>query len=69
MTTLKQLLKENFTVREYQEYSEVINNNVITWLKQKLEESDKQYSKTPNLLIKYENALLQRLLKELMIGK
>jgi len=35
MKSLKQLIKENFTVREYQEYFAVIKNNVITWLKQK----------------------------------
>ena len=55
MKTFDRILLESDTVKEA----------VIKWLKQKHFESDLEYSKTPTLKIKWENALLQKLLEEL----
>ena len=72
MKSLKQMFIEKLYHKDFWDkpfvddvWNEDLKPVIKEWLKQKLEESDKQYSETPNLLIKYENSMLQKLLRDL----
>jgi hypothetical protein len=60
-----ELKHKSFEIRNYPQEPVVFLKDVKEWLQQELDKSDEAYSLSPTMKVKWENAVLQKLLREL----